>query len=427
MTDDRTSTTAVTEQTRRLTRRDDGKMLAGVCSGLGAYFGVDPVLCRIGFVVLTVVTIIGGPLAYGALWLVMPRSGEPVDHTAPAGLDTARSRTWLGLAALVGGAVLLVHQVWDLDGTVVLGILAIGIGVALWSGDARDAAERKPSRRTPGPPEPPATEPTEEHGSVPAVPPPAPPTPAAPGGSVIPPPPPRRRERSYLGRLVAGTVAIVAGVLMVLDAAHVARIDFADGLAWGLLVIGAGLVAGAWWGRARWLIGPGIVIALALVFAQAFPAGLIGGGVGDVIKRPTAVEQLAGGYRLTAGELIVDLTELELEPGDDPVLDARVGFGQLAIIVPDDLPVIVNARINGGEIDVFGRVESGLGRESFVTTPGRPDDPRLTIEASVGFGEIIVRRASTAPSGWLRGEIGDTSRRDRDSRIDIDGRGVRVR
>jgi len=38
---------------RRLTRPIDRKIVAGVCAGLGDYFDVDPVLCRVGFIVLT--------------------------------------------------------------------------------------------------------------------------------------------------------------------------------------------------------------------------------------------------------------------------------------------------------------------------------------------------------------------------------------
>ena len=31
-----------------------------------------------------------------------------------------------------------------------------------------------------------------------------------------------------------------------------------------LLIVGAGLLVGTWWGRARWLIFPGVVVAMLL-------------------------------------------------------------------------------------------------------------------------------------------------------------------
>jgi phage shock protein C len=49
-------------------------MIAGVCGGLGQYFGVDPVIIRLIFVVIAVTTFIT-PLIYPVLWLVMPDAG----------------------------------------------------------------------------------------------------------------------------------------------------------------------------------------------------------------------------------------------------------------------------------------------------------------------------------------------------------------
>lgn len=41
---------------KRLYRSKQERMWAGVCGGLGHYFGVDPTLVRIGFLALTIVT-----------------------------------------------------------------------------------------------------------------------------------------------------------------------------------------------------------------------------------------------------------------------------------------------------------------------------------------------------------------------------------
>ena len=49
-------------------------MLAGVASGLADYFDVDPMLVRIGFVVLTLVGGLAVPL-YLAGWLLIPGEG----------------------------------------------------------------------------------------------------------------------------------------------------------------------------------------------------------------------------------------------------------------------------------------------------------------------------------------------------------------
>jgi len=61
--------------TKRLYRRREGRVVAGVCAGLAAYFGVDANLIRLAFAVLA---IFGGSgvLAYLIAWAVIPEEGE---------------------------------------------------------------------------------------------------------------------------------------------------------------------------------------------------------------------------------------------------------------------------------------------------------------------------------------------------------------
>ncbi len=56
---------------KRLTRVEEGRMIAGVCGGLGRYLGVDPTIVRIIFVLLGLFAA-GGVLLYLILWLIMP-------------------------------------------------------------------------------------------------------------------------------------------------------------------------------------------------------------------------------------------------------------------------------------------------------------------------------------------------------------------
>jgi len=58
-----------------LTRSTEDKMLAGVAGGLGEYFGVDPVLFRVGFVAATLLSGVGA-LAYLALVLFVKADDE---------------------------------------------------------------------------------------------------------------------------------------------------------------------------------------------------------------------------------------------------------------------------------------------------------------------------------------------------------------
>ena len=58
--------------TRTLRRSQTNRRLAGVCGGLGEYFGIDPTIIRILFVLLALPGGLPGTLLYLILWLVMP-------------------------------------------------------------------------------------------------------------------------------------------------------------------------------------------------------------------------------------------------------------------------------------------------------------------------------------------------------------------
>jgi len=47
-------------------------MLAGVCGGLGKFFGIDPVWFRLGFVIAALPGGVPGIVAYLICWIVIP-------------------------------------------------------------------------------------------------------------------------------------------------------------------------------------------------------------------------------------------------------------------------------------------------------------------------------------------------------------------
>jgi phage shock protein C len=61
---------------KKLVRTRKGRQLAGVCSGIAEYVGVDATVVRLIFVALAVVT--GGlfALVYLAAWVIIPEEGE---------------------------------------------------------------------------------------------------------------------------------------------------------------------------------------------------------------------------------------------------------------------------------------------------------------------------------------------------------------
>ena len=57
---------------KRLIRTRKGRLLAGVCSGIGEYTGIDPTVVRVIFLALTLVTAGVFALVYLAAWVVIP-------------------------------------------------------------------------------------------------------------------------------------------------------------------------------------------------------------------------------------------------------------------------------------------------------------------------------------------------------------------
>ena len=119
---------------RRLTRSRTQGVIGGVCAGLADYFGVDVVLVRLLFVIMSIAgAIIGGVIVYVAAWFIMPEGDQP----APVadGRVLRRSTTDRQIAGVCGGmaeyfgvdstAVRLVWVVLSIFvGAIVFGVLA---------------------------------------------------------------------------------------------------------------------------------------------------------------------------------------------------------------------------------------------------------------------------------------------------------------
>lgn len=79
---------------KRLYRSRTNRMIAGVAGGLGEYFGIDPTLVRLLFVVFAVF-VGGGLLAYIIMWILIPEEpvtgetleAEPIPPTDPYDTD----------------------------------------------------------------------------------------------------------------------------------------------------------------------------------------------------------------------------------------------------------------------------------------------------------------------------------------------------
>lgn len=106
---------ATTRPPRRLLRSRADRLLAGVCGGLGRYLGVDPILVRIGAIVL-VLAGGAGIVLYLIGWIAIPNEPPGVAAAAARGKvapgDRASGAVALGLAFVALGALFLADAIW---------------------------------------------------------------------------------------------------------------------------------------------------------------------------------------------------------------------------------------------------------------------------------------------------------------------------
>jgi signal transduction histidine kinase len=117
---DTPSVEAVEPAPPRLDRRADGRLVAGVCSGLAEHLGLEVLVVRLAFAVLLSAGV--GVVAYVALWLMVPQRDE-AEARRDYGQLVAYGALVCGLSLFTWGAGALNWAVWP--------VVAGGVGVGI--------------------------------------------------------------------------------------------------------------------------------------------------------------------------------------------------------------------------------------------------------------------------------------------------------
>jgi phage shock protein PspC (stress-responsive transcriptional regulator) len=350
-------------------------VLGGVASGLGDYFNVDPLLIRIGFVGLM---IFGGAglVLYVVAWLLIPAEGQDASNIESffSGLGLTPQRlAWIALVFVV---VVLIANIpiggpLDGSGAIFIGPLPGLNPTALWALAIIVVGIVLLRRR--------------ENAPATAA---APPT-SAPLAATAPPiqtaPP---RPRSPLAWYACGAVLLSIGLLALVS--QVADIAVGPGQFFGtaLAILGIGLVVGGWWGRARILILPALLL-MPLAVAASFITTPLEGGIGDQYYAPVTVAEVRSEYRSLGGRLSLDLTGLQTGPRIIHI-SASVAVGQLMVRLPEGASVEIRTRVGAGNSFVLGSSQDvGTSLDNVFMRHGL-DQPTYILDLQAGIGEVYV-------------------------------------
>jgi hypothetical protein len=206
-----------------------------------------------------------------------------------------------------------------------------------------------------------------------------------------------------LGHIVLGAILVLIGVGWLLEALGAAEVPWRFLLPAALIIVGVALVFGARTGTHGGLVAVGVVLTVLVVLAGAVDALVdvpFVGGFGDKSYRPTtAVEDE---YRWGFGKMTLDLRDAGTLVGEE--IEASVVLGELVVIVPPDLPVVVTAHAGVGDLVVLGEQSDGVDVDLECQATGeaiacgdeeaggRPFDPSLRLDLEVGVGKVEVQR-----------------------------------
>ena len=379
-------------------RQRTDAQVAGVCAALGRAWSVDPLLLRVAFVVLGVLTNGFVVAAYLALWALLPEPGQP--SLVRQWFPVTRKWPWPWMVAAVVAVTSTLGALVSGSGPGAFLILALA-WVILRSGFAGRRAQTEP---TPPSPLPTHTTPFErashawqlrlhnletgrpadwvpelEHAR----------TAATTAEAHLPPARTRARrrrsQRTWLGLLVGlGLAWAGLGVAYALEVV-------VTPLAWvssSLLVLGMALVwsarpARAAWGRAPLLLPLTIVVSLAtlpLLFPAPAPASRL--------TSPLPPQPVPGTIlSLPLGENRLDLSAL---PAADETLRYRLDLGDVTLVVPREGNVVVDVRVELGEVALPDGSADGVDVRRSWSRIDDPDAPTRTIQVEVGLGEVRV-------------------------------------
>lgn len=359
--------------------RSEDRWIGGVSGGIAYRLGVDPLIIRGVFIVLTIFAGVG-VLLYGLAWALLPEPDGRI-HAQEAGagrwssgMTGALIATILGLTGLGGG-------VWGWNNHGFGGFLwtVVWVGGAIYL--VYYLSQRNSGRRPK--PYPPVQAPDYPYNYT-YTPPVNRPRPVGPGAPAV--------------AISAGLALLVGGGLKALDATGAVNLGTSpNAVVWAsaAAVLGLGILISGARGRTS-----GILSLFAVV-------ALIAGGISSVIGigerarfqevdwTPISVEEAARGFDITAGRGTVDLTDLNLNAPlpSDVVIPLDVTASNVTVVIPDEVPVDVRTDMTMGNLSEPGDRRGGTTQRESNYNTGEPGG-HLVIEIDGAFSNVTIQEGN---------------------------------
>ncbi|KIS26674.1 phage-shock protein [Arthrobacter sp. SPG23] len=399
-------------------QRGRDRWIGGVASGIAHRLGVDPLIVRGVFIVLSIFAGIG-VLLYGIAWALLPEPDGRI-HVQEAGagrwstgMTGALITTVIGFPSLgsgfwgwerngfggffwtvfwIAGAIYLIYYLSQRDkathgaplmntsteGDATTGRTAFAATSPAGTSSPAPGAPYEPGAFAGGPY---ATGPYTggtHSGSPSASGPydggvpgsggygPTPPYGGSYGGPSAPAPKaPNLGPGAPAVAVTAGLALLVGGGIKALEALNVTNLgDATNAVVWasGAAVLGLGILVAGLRGRTSGILGFFAVVALII------------GGIFNVVPNgdrfrfqnadwnPASIEQARQGFDITGGSGTADLTRLNITPplGTDVVIPLDVTASNLTVIIPNTVPVEIRADMTLGNLNEGSQNHGGM-------------------------------------------------------------------
>jgi phage shock protein PspC (stress-responsive transcriptional regulator) len=374
-------------------RSNDDRIVAGVCAGVARHLNVDPIIVRIAVVALTFIGL-SGLILYLAVWFLIPADDE--QHSVAADwFNLDRNEEQVRTVGLFVALVLAVAAVVGDNGWGLwwLGWWVIPAAFLFWLFVVRPRRRRQEWQA----------------GDVPVVPPYPPVASAADAPTTeravaeytawktqqVLDRKRRRYERRRESRVLRGltlSAALIAEAIAVIVDRTVTNVPWTGYVAVALAVIAIGCLVGTMWGNAAGLIGIGLLLTLALTIGSLAQ----GGPIGDQSRNPQTLSEVKPAYKHGIGNFELDLSDVAGPAAlAGQTVRVKAGIGRTAVTVPADVAVKLDASVESGEVNAFGREWRGQQSVSVTDGKGKP----LHLIVNQRFGEIeVIRSSVTGPT-----------------------------